>query len=130
MTKKIETGPTVMLDYLERVLGSTSFEDFEKVFSGELTIGGVKFFMRVGLYMNRPVQAIMALGIYVKLRPYNPYNIANDSLEELYPLDPLNPSKNMYEISMAEKLEANKPTITLINPLGAFLRDKKWLRKR
>jgi len=66
------------IDELEQLISNLTWEDFEKTDWGELTIGYVpphqkepifiKFCMRVGLHMNRPFQAVIAVSQYVRLR--------------------------------------------------------------
>lgn len=93
----IEQGPEVICEYLNKVLEGTSFEEFEATQHGELTRSGIRFCMRVGLHFNRPVQAIMALGYFVKMRKYE----NSDDAKDLYELNPKQPMLNMYRMDDA-----------------------------
>ena len=79
------------IDELERLISNLTWEDFEKTDRGEFTVGYVppnqsepifiKFYMRIGLHMNRPFQAVLADNQYVRLRAVPEY--ANHKLERL-----------------------------------------------
>jgi hypothetical protein len=88
----IEDPKDVLNEYLLKALGDTPWGAFESTDSGNLNIGGIEFFMRVGLLFEKPMQAIMAMGMFVKMR-----NIDGYDPRELRALDPKNPLTNVYQ---------------------------------
>ena len=58
---------------------------FEITEQGDLTLGGITYRMRIGLYLNKPIQAIMVHDQFVRIKELP----ANHN----YMLDKLEPSK-------------------------------------
>jgi hypothetical protein len=63
-----ESPGFVVRDYLTKVLGTLTFENFAPVPNGNITICGILFHYRVGLFLGVPSQAIVACGQFVKLQ--------------------------------------------------------------
>ena len=68
MTALITRGPEVV-EYLQKVLGAFPWPAFEGIQTGNMTISGVEYKLRLGLHMKQPRKAIVALGYFVKMGP-------------------------------------------------------------
>lgn len=90
MTKLI-IGPEVALQFFEAI--QPTWEMFEKQHSGDLKIGGYIFSMRVGLHLQRPTQAVMAAGQFIKMR-----SAGNATGRKLKVLDPNMPNRALYKM--------------------------------
>jgi hypothetical protein len=92
------TAENVLIPILEKGLGERTFADFEKATKGEmdlhtgLTFRRTRFKMRVGLHLNRPTQAIIAEGQFVRMRAAPEY-----ADYELRVLDAQKPDSCLYE---------------------------------
>jgi len=87
---------------LEKALGERSFPDFEQAPKGQIDIHAgsfkrTKFKMRIGLHLQRPTQAIIADGHFVRMRAAPEYVDY-----ELKVLDANNPDNCPYEQLVAE----------------------------
>ena len=80
-----ETSDQVIGDWLERLLGTLSYPQFETVKDGNITIMQTKFSMRVGKWLGRPTQAIMAHGQFVKLHTFIDVKHNKENLKLLNP---------------------------------------------
>ena len=92
MSDEIKAGVSVLRKYLTDALGESPYSAFEQNDTADLTIKGIKFSMRIGTYMGRPMQAIIALGVFVRMREATEYAGCI-----LNPLDPKNPTNSLYE---------------------------------
>lgn len=86
-----------MTDYtvaqLEEMIKDLTLADFEKTDLGDIYRRGVKFHMRVGLYMGRPYQVIMACGKFVQMYPYS----ASPLFKGFTKLNPEEPDDALYD---------------------------------
>jgi hypothetical protein len=89
----ITEGPE-WTDTLNKVLKDNSFDwdDFERLKTGEAIVSGIRFFLRVGLHMKMPRQAIIATEQFVRIRPYHGPDMHKIKLK----LDPKNPDINLF----------------------------------
>lgn len=67
MSALITEGPE-FVKYLDDLLGAVSYPSFETVKSGNISVGGILFQMRLGLHLKRPIQAIMACNQFIRMR--------------------------------------------------------------
>lgn len=86
VTELITRGPEVV-EYLQKVLGAFPWPAFEAVQTGNMTITGVEFKLRLGLHMKQPRQVIVAIGYFVKIKPA-PKDTLKDITADLDPNDP------------------------------------------
>lgn len=93
MKIKLRKAEEVALAYFE--LHNPPWEQFEGVRTGDLLFGGIRFSMRVGNYMKRPMQAIIAINKFVRIRPLPPHV---DKLFVLQVLDSAFPDSAWYNI--------------------------------
>lgn len=69
---------------LDNLLGALTFEHFERQPNGCIYIAPVRFWMRVGTWFGKPVQAIIAESLFIRVRDTD-YQIDNFVLHELDP---------------------------------------------
>jgi hypothetical protein len=91
MASELLIGPGVTLEYCQALADEIPFSRFEEVYSGEIGIGETIFKMRVGLYLNRPMQVLIAYRQFIKMRPEDRF-----SKSMLVPLNPMNPDGALY----------------------------------
>jgi hypothetical protein len=84
------------------------WEDFEATKTGRLRIGGTWFYMRVGLFMNRPTQVIQTHGEFVKMRLAPWYD-----KKDLHVLDASNNRACLYTAGLSNTYQWRPP-------IGAF----------
>ena len=82
----ITRGPEVV-EYLQKMLGAFPWPAFEAIQTGNMSIEGVDYKLRLGLHMKQPRQAIVALGYFVKMKPA-PDPIKANIVTDLDPNDP------------------------------------------
>jgi len=70
-----------------------SWAHFENTFRGEIHHGGHTFYMRVGLFLGRPVQAIIYRSQIIRTKSAQHYV---DEHRNLTRLDPFFPNNNLY----------------------------------
>ena len=103
MSNEALTVDSLVIPALERALGERSFANFESDAKGELllntglTFKRTKFKMRIGLHLNRPTQAIIAEGHFIRMRAAPEY-----ADYELKVLDANHPDNCLYEQLIAE----------------------------
>ena len=103
MSDEALTVGSLVIPALEQALGERAFANFEETTKGEillntgLTFRRTKFKMRIGLHLNRPTQAIIAEGHFVRMRAAPEY-----ADYELKVLDANNPDNCLYEQLIAE----------------------------
>lgn len=86
---KLIVGPEVALQFFE--MANPTWEQFEANKLGELVVAGYTFRMRVGLHLQRPVQAIIGASQFIKIR-----SAGNCEGMRLKVLDPDDPSVCLY----------------------------------
>jgi|HubBroStandDraft_4_1064222.scaffolds.fasta_scaffold145498_2 hypothetical protein len=64
----VDTSDEVITAWLNELLGSVSWPQFEATENGNLTILNTKFSMRIGIFMTMPTQAIFAEGMFLRMR--------------------------------------------------------------
>lgn len=128
MSDEAVTVENVLLPVLEKALGDIPFSKFEEETRGELRLRTglglrhTKFRMRVGLHLGRPTQAIIAEGVFVRMRAAPEY-----ADFELKVLDANNPDVCLYEQLVAE---VGKPGLTKAwRPTDIYRRFKQLLEK-
>lgn len=104
------------VEELDALLGDYTWEDFEGLDMGEIRVTsrkllmlrgrGTLFKMRVGLYMGRPMQAIIAEGQFVRMRPATQYEGF-----ELKRLDCTEPDECVYEGLIQDPADSPRKTI-------------------
>ncbi len=94
MASELLIGPGVTLEYCQMLAEEVPFERFEETFSGDIGIGDTIFKMRIGLHMQRPMQAIIAHRQFIKMRPETRFNE-----RRLLTLDALSPDTCLYNKS-------------------------------
>jgi hypothetical protein len=62
-----ESASDVIAQYLQKLLGTLTYENFAGTQNGEVTIYDTKFYYRVGLFLAVPTEAIIAAGQFVKM---------------------------------------------------------------
>ena len=95
-TKSPETSDEVISDYLTELLGTLTFKHFEAITSGEVTLLGTTFYMRIGTFLGVPTQAIIAEEQFVKMQQRTDIDTTR---YELKPLDPKDPSSCFYPLT-------------------------------
>ena len=89
-----EQNKRYMIEAAEYILEQYfSWAHFENTFRGEIHHGGHTFYMRVGLFLGRPVQAIICHGHIIRTRSAQHYV---DEHRQLVKLDPFFPNNNLY----------------------------------
>jgi hypothetical protein len=81
-----ETSDELITDYLTDLLGDLPFEAFQTTTTGNLTLLGTKFYMRIGKFLGQPSQAIIAQQQFVKMRHVDKYD--KRSLKVIDPKEP------------------------------------------
>lgn len=81
-----ETSDELISDYLTDLLGDLPFEAFQTTTTGNLTLLGTKFCMRIGKFLGQPSQAIIAQQQFVKMRHVDKYD--KRSLKVIDPKEP------------------------------------------
>jgi len=86
-----ETSDDAITDYLTDLLGDLPFEAFEQVPTGEITLLGTKFAMRIGVFLGMASQVVIAQQQFVKMR-----HVQNFDKRALRVLDPREPNCCLY----------------------------------
>jgi hypothetical protein len=79
------------LGELRKLLDGKKWRDFENTVHGTITIDGIDFHMRVGLFACRPMQVIIANSQFIRMRSAPQYEKML-----LVTLDPRKPEATMY----------------------------------
>lgn len=87
-----ETSDDLITDYLTDLLGDLPFEAFQTVPTGNITLLGTQFHMRIGKFLGQPSQAIIAQQQFVKMRHVDKYD-----KRSLKVIDPKEPDSCLYQ---------------------------------
>jgi hypothetical protein len=71
----VDTSDEVITAWLNKLLGSVSWQQFEATEDGNLTILNTKFSMRIGIFMTMPTQAIFAQGMFLRMRHRKEFDV-------------------------------------------------------
>jgi hypothetical protein len=71
----VDTSDEVITAWLNELLGSVSWQQFEATEDGNLTILNTKFSMRIGIFMTVPTQAIFAQGVFLRMRHRKEFDV-------------------------------------------------------
>lgn len=82
---------TQPVEALEALIKDLRWEHFEANDLGQIEVGGKLFCMRIGIHMNRPVQAIICDGQFVRMRSADFYGN-----KILLKIDPERLSESLY----------------------------------
>jgi hypothetical protein len=92
--RKAPTGTSdeVITAWLNELLGSVSWPQFEATENGDLLILNTKFSMRIGTFLGVPSQAIIAQGQFLRMQHRKDFI----GFQELVPLIAEAPDKSLY----------------------------------
>lgn len=71
----VDTSDEVITAWLNELLGSVSWPQFEATENGDLMILNTKFSMRIGIFMTMPTQAIFAQGMFLRMRHRKEFDV-------------------------------------------------------
>lgn len=97
MSELLTEGPEfseLLVKHLENTLNGHTWDYFETTQNGDNVVGGVVFNLRVGLHMKRPIKAILAMGCFIKIKPFGVRD-AYDR-DHLKDIDPKRPDLCLY----------------------------------
>lgn len=104
MKIKLSSGDAAVIEFLELGGGGPSWDEFECTQSGDLIFQGIHLSMRVGIFLGKPTQVIIACNKFVRIRPYPEDN----KRHKLLPLNPAFPDSAWYGRSGDAYLYAQK----------------------